>query len=115
VKEKIKTSLLASHSGQEDFTILNKEDYLAAANQTMSQLTAFIVAIASTSLIVGGIGIMNIMLVGVSERTKEIGVRKAVGATNQQILSQFSSRGHSNKRSRRHHRRSWIINNNLLS
>jgi putative ABC transport system permease protein len=89
VKEKIKTSLLASHSGQEDFTILNKEDYLAAANQTMSQLTAFIVAIASTSLIVGGIGIMNIMLVGVSERTKEIGVRKAVGATNQQILSQF--------------------------
>jgi len=89
VSEKIKTTLLANHSGQEDFTILKKEDYLAAANKTMSQLTSFIVAIASTSLIVGGIGIMNIMLVGVSERTKEIGVRKAVGATNQQILSQF--------------------------
>ena len=89
INEQIKNTLLGNHSGQEDFTILKKEDYLAAANKTMSQLTSFIVAIASTSLIVGGIGIMNIMLVGVSERTKEIGVRKAVGATNQQILSQF--------------------------
>lgn len=89
INDQIKNTLLANHAGQEDFTILKKEDYLAAANKTMSQLTSFIVAIASTSLIVGGIGIMNIMLVGVSERTKEIGVRKAVGATNQQILSQF--------------------------
>lgn len=85
----VNKALLANHDGQEDFTIMKKDDYLAAANKTLSQLTAFIVAIASTSLIVGGIGIMNIMLVGVSERTKEIGVRKAVGATNQQILSQF--------------------------
>lgn len=89
VADNIKKTLLAGHANQEDFTILKKEDYLAAANKTMSQLTSFIVAIASTSLIVGGIGIMNIMLVGVSERTREIGVRKAVGATNQQILSQF--------------------------
>ena len=85
----IEKQLLENHKNQQDFTVIEKADFLAAANANFSQLTAFVVAIAGTSLIVGGIGIMNIMLVGVSERTKEIGVRKAVGATNQQILSQF--------------------------
>lgn len=85
----IEKELLINHKDQEDFSVIEKSDFLSAANSNFRLLTAFVVAIAGTSLIVGGIGIMNIMLVGVSERTKEIGVRKAVGATNQQILSQF--------------------------
>ncbi len=89
VAAKAKNILLKNHQNQEDFTVIKKEDFLSATDNTYKQLRTFVVAIASTALIVGGIGIMNIMLVGVSERTKEIGVRKAVGATNQQILSQF--------------------------
>lgn len=89
ISETIRNTLLKNHSNQQDFTIVQQDEYLSAANQVFSILTAFISAVAAISLLVGGIGIMNIMLVGVSERTREIGVRKAVGATNQQILSQF--------------------------
>jgi len=85
----IKDTLYKSHANQYDFTIVRQTEYLAVANQLFTILTSFVAAIAAISLLVGGIGIMNIMLVSVSERTREIGVRKAIGATNQQILSQF--------------------------
>lgn len=78
-----------NHGGQEDYTILKQSEYINATDQVFGILTAFVAAIAGISLLVGGIGIMNIMLVSVSERTKEIGVRKAIGATNKQILGQF--------------------------
>ena len=89
ISSAIKDTLYKSHNNQEDFTIVKQTEYLALANQIFTMLTSFVAAIAGISLLVGGIGIMNIMLVSVSERTREIGVRKAIGATNQQILSQF--------------------------
>ncbi|MBP6916689.1 ABC transporter permease [Candidatus Saccharibacteria bacterium] len=89
VSQNIKKILLHNHAGQEDFTIVKQVEYLEAANQVFNMLTGFVAAVAGISLLVGGIGIMNIMLVSVSERTREIGVRKAVGATNRQILGQF--------------------------
>jgi putative ABC transport system permease protein len=74
---------------KDDFTIETQQDILSLLDNITSILTLFLAAIASISLIVGGIGIMNIMLVSVTERTKEIGLRKAVGATNRDILEQF--------------------------
>jgi putative ABC transport system permease protein len=85
----IQGGLRAARGGQEDFTVLRQDENLALAGEVLNLLTAMIAAVAGVSLLVGGIGIMNIMLVSVSERTHEIGIRKAVGATNQQILSQF--------------------------
>jgi putative ABC transport system permease protein len=72
-----------------DFNIMNQSDTLNTLNSVTQTLTIFLGAIAGISLLVGGIGIMNIMLVSVTERTKEIGLRKAVGATRNQILTQF--------------------------
>ena len=89
ISSTIKDTLYKNHNNQEDFTLVEQTEYLALANQIFTILTSFVAAIAGISLLVGGIGIMNIMLVSVSERTREIGVRKAIGATNQQILSQF--------------------------
>lgn len=89
VVQNISSRLLNSHGGQEDFSVLKQEDTLAISTTILDLLTGFISGIAAISLIVGGIGIMNIMIVSVTERTQEIGVRKAVGATNRQILSQF--------------------------
>jgi putative ABC transport system permease protein len=86
-------TLLKTHKDQEDFTVLKQAELLDIAGSTVDSLTKFISAIAAISLLVGGISIMDIMWVSVSERTREIGVRKAIGATNRQILSQFLVEG----------------------
>jgi putative ABC transport system permease protein len=74
---------------QDDFTIISQKQILGVFDQVTGILTAFLGAIAGISLLVGGIGIMNIMLVSVTERTREIGIRKAVGAKRRDILTQF--------------------------
>ena len=75
--------------GQDDFTISSQQDILQTLQETTQVWVVFLGIIASISLLVGGIGIMNIMLVSVTERTREIGLRKAVGAKRQDILLQF--------------------------
>jgi len=75
--------------GMDDFTIFTQEDFLSLAGTITDVLTIFLGGIAAISLLVGGIGIMNIMLVSVTERTREIGLRKAIGARKRDILIQF--------------------------
>lgn len=75
--------------GADDFTVLTQQDFLNTAGTITNVLTIFLGGIAAISLLVGGIGIMNIMLVSVTERTREIGLRKAVGAHKKDILIQF--------------------------
>ena len=78
-----------SYGGDDDFTIFDQSSLLATVNTITASMTAFLGSIAAISLVVGGIGIMNIMLVSVTERTREIGIRKAVGALRRDILAQF--------------------------
>ena len=74
---------------EDDFSIQNSQDLLETMEATTQTLTIFLGSIAAISLLVGGIGTMNIMLVSVTERTKEIGIRKAIGATHCMIIAQF--------------------------
>ena len=80
---------LPIYGGSDDFTITNQQDLINTLTETTRTMTIYLSAIAAISLIVGGIGIMNIMLVSVRERTREIGLRKAIGARERDILIQF--------------------------
>jgi putative ABC transport system permease protein len=95
VQDDITTLLLSRHDisdpTQADFTVLNQSDIVSAASSVTGTFTTLLAAIAGISLLVGGIGIMNMMLTTVTERTREIGLRKAIGAKKKDITLQFLS------------------------
>ena len=89
----IKRTLRAQHNitdpAKDDFSVQTQEEAMQTVSTILNAFTLFLASVAAISLLVGGIGIMNIMLVSVTERTREIGLRKALGATNRNILLQF--------------------------
>lgn len=89
VSRRVEDTLMQTHMGEKDFSVISGKDIAKPTNDMFLALRAVMAAIAAISLFVGGIGIMNIMLVNVAERTREIGIRKAVGASNAAIIAQF--------------------------
>ncbi|MCX5774070.1 MAG: ABC transporter permease [Fusobacteria bacterium] len=90
VLQQLKNSIATFHQTTPDtYKIINSNQFTGGASAQMQKMNMFVSFIAAISLLVGGIGVMNIMLVAVTERTKEIGIRKSIGATNEQILVQF--------------------------
>ena len=89
IEDLLRTRHEITYLGEDDFSVINQSDILDIASSITKVLTTFLESIAGISLLVGGIGIMNIMLVSVTERTREIGLRKAVGAKRRDILLQF--------------------------
>lgn len=87
--QEISEVLRGRHGGQVDFTVVSQDDLLGTLDRVMDTLTLVLAGIAGVALLVGGIGIANIMLVSVHERTREIGVRRSVGARRRDILWQF--------------------------
>ena len=87
--DQIKEKLTAAKNGDESFEIINGDSNIHPAGSLLSIVSSMLTLVASISLVVGGVGIMNIMLVSVSERTREIGIRKAVGASGGNIMLQF--------------------------
>jgi putative ABC transport system permease protein len=92
LKEEITQALLKEHKVSDDnpdFSVIASQEFLNTFNSLINTMTIFLASIAAISLVVGGIGIMNMMLTSVTERTKEIGLRKAIGAKKKEILMQF--------------------------
>ena len=85
----VEAQLKESRAGEQDFTLVSGQEVARPTNQLFIAVAGVMTAIATISLVVGGVGIMNIMLVNVAERTREIGLRKAIGASNRNILEQF--------------------------
>jgi putative ABC transport system permease protein len=89
VMEALETDLFMKYQNTDYYSIFNQSQLLETVNESSAMLSAMMGGIAGISLLVGGIGIMNIMLVSVTERTREIGIRKAIGAKKKDILTQF--------------------------
>lgn len=89
VVAEVKQTLLERHDGDEDFSVRNIADALDILTTVTNAMKFFLIAVSAISLFVGGVGIMNIMLIAVKEKTREIGLRKSVGAKNRDVLIQF--------------------------